>query len=185
MGMAIDSIAVNSQHHTVAALRRPEAVFMDAQQRLLLEHAAQALANASTTVDKKLDVRTSVMVGIGTVDYTAMSAHLGNSLYAASGGVFLHPLQMAVLEAGCVCHGIARSQTQITFQPGGCLRRCCQTGGQAILLSILTSPSWSVLHLLMLAPWSRQSVNMWHGGAYCSLFDPCIAAAGSASQSWL
>lgn len=106
---------------------------MDAQQRLLLEHAAQALANASTTVDKKPDVRTSVMVGIGTVDYTAMSAHLGNSLYAASGGVFLHPLQMAVLEAGCVCHGIARSWTQITFQPGGCLRRCCQTGRQAIL----------------------------------------------------
>ncbi len=64
-------------------LRRPEAVHMDAQQRLLLEHAAAALAGAPAA-----DVgaeRTSVMVGIGTIDYTAVSAHLGNSLYAASG----------------------------------------------------------------------------------------------------
>ena len=63
---------------------------MDAQQRLLLEHSAQALANGSTAGGKELDVRTSVMVGIGTVDYTAMSAHLGNSLYAASGGCCVH-----------------------------------------------------------------------------------------------
>jgi acyl transferase domain-containing protein len=63
---------------------------MDAQQRLLLEHSAQVLASASTADGKELNVRTSVMVGIGTVDYTAMSAHLGNSLYAASGGRCVH-----------------------------------------------------------------------------------------------
>ncbi len=56
---------------------------MDAQQRLLLEQAAQALAGTPST-GSGAD-RTSVMVGIGTVDYNAVSAHLGNSLYAASG----------------------------------------------------------------------------------------------------
>lgn len=57
---------------------------MDAQQRLLLEHSARALAQAAAAGDAAA-AATSVMVGIGTIDYTAVSAHLGNSLYAASG----------------------------------------------------------------------------------------------------
>ena len=64
-------------------VRRPEAVYMDAQQRLLLMHAAEALSALPHA--ESAAAATSVMVGIGTVDYTAMVAHLGNSLYAASG----------------------------------------------------------------------------------------------------
>ena len=83
--------------HRCTAARRPEAVFMDAQQRLLLEHSAQALAEASAAGGVDTALQTSVMVGIGTVDYTAMSAHLGNSLYTASGAACC-TLLMAVSE---------------------------------------------------------------------------------------
>lgn len=56
---------------------------MDAQQRLLLERTAEALSSAPHS--ESAAKPTSVMVGIGTVDYTSVAAHLGNSLYAASG----------------------------------------------------------------------------------------------------
>ena len=57
---------------------------MDAQQRLLQEHSFEALtaANGLATPD-----RTAVFVGIGTVDYVTMSAHLGVGMYVASGAV--------------------------------------------------------------------------------------------------
>jgi acyl transferase domain-containing protein len=75
---------------------------MDAQQRLLLEHSAQALAAVSASGGRgDTAVQTSVMVGIGTVDYTAMSAHLGNSLYTASGASCC-TLLMAVPEQGAL-----------------------------------------------------------------------------------
>ena len=68
---------------------RPEAIYMDAQQRLLLHRAAEVLAVDDSQSSRSEDwQRTSVMVGIGTVDYiTCMSGHLGNSLYAASGEI--------------------------------------------------------------------------------------------------
>ncbi len=56
---------------------------MDAQQRLLLEHSFEALADAPGLASPD---RTAVFVGIGTVDY-AMSAHLGLGMYVASGAV--------------------------------------------------------------------------------------------------
>ena len=55
---------------------------MDAQQRLLLEHSSEALAVAPVVADAQ---RTAVFVGIGTVDYVTMSAHLGVGMYVASG----------------------------------------------------------------------------------------------------
>lgn len=58
---------------------------MDAQQRLLLERTAEALSTAPHF--ESAAEPTSVMVGIGTVDYTSVAAHLGNSLYAASGAL--------------------------------------------------------------------------------------------------
>ncbi len=61
---------------------------MDAQQRLLLMQAAEALSALPHA--ESAAAATSVMVGIGTVDYTAMVAHLGNSLYAASGAASEH-----------------------------------------------------------------------------------------------
>lgn len=73
-----------------AIAHRPEAIYMDAQQRLLLEHAAEALAGLSHT--ESATAATAVMVGIGTVDYTTVAAHLGNSLYAASGAITQSPL---------------------------------------------------------------------------------------------
>ncbi len=55
---------------------------MDAQQRLLLEHSFEALAAAPGLASPE---RTAVFVGIGTVDYVTMSAHLGVGMYVASG----------------------------------------------------------------------------------------------------
>ena len=57
---------------------------MDAQQRLLLEHSFEALAAAPGLAGPE---RTAVFVGIGTVDYVTMSAHLGVGMYVASGAV--------------------------------------------------------------------------------------------------
>ena len=55
---------------------------MDAQQRLLLERGLEALHAPAGTAP---DARTAVVVGIGTVDYTSMSAHLGVGIYVATG----------------------------------------------------------------------------------------------------
>ena len=57
---------------------------MDAQQRLLLEHSSEALAAAPAPGSPQ---RTAVFVGIGTVDYVTVSAHLGVGMYVASGEV--------------------------------------------------------------------------------------------------
>ena len=57
---------------------------MDAQQRLLLERSFEALAAASALTHAQ---RTAVFVGIGTVDYVTMSAHLGVGMYVASGAL--------------------------------------------------------------------------------------------------
>jgi hypothetical protein len=64
---------------------RPEAVHMDAQQRLLLERAWEALQAAPDQASVAAAARTAVIVGIGTVDYTSMSAHLGVGIYVATG----------------------------------------------------------------------------------------------------
>ena len=55
---------------------------MDAQQRLLLERSYEVLQQ-STHMDGA--ARTSVAVGIGTVDYTSMASHLGMGIYVATG----------------------------------------------------------------------------------------------------
>ncbi|KAK9803996.1 hypothetical protein WJX72_011444 [[Myrmecia] bisecta] len=70
----------------ILGISRPEAVHMDAQQRLLLERSWEALQTsrgAAATADPS---RTAVLVGIGTVDYTGMSRHLGVGIYVATGG---------------------------------------------------------------------------------------------------
>ena len=61
---------------------RPEAVAMDPQQRLLLERSWEALQQAPSVQDGS---DTSVIVGIGTVDYTGMASHLGVGIYVATG----------------------------------------------------------------------------------------------------
>ena len=60
---------------------RTEAIYMDPQQRLLLEGSWEALL--LTKVQETPD--TSVIVGIGTVDYTSMCSHLGVGIYVATG----------------------------------------------------------------------------------------------------
>lgn len=75
-------------NHISYCHHRPEAVRMDAQQRLLLERAWEALAAASPAgraPDQDAAADTAVLVGIGTVDYTSMSAHLGVGIYTATG----------------------------------------------------------------------------------------------------
>ena len=67
---------------------------MDAQQRLLLERSMEAL-QASAPDQATPPARTSVIVGIGTVDYTSMSAHLGVGIYVATG------MQTPLLAAAC------------------------------------------------------------------------------------
>ena len=54
---------------------------MDPQQRLLLQHAWEALSVLPATQGSL----TSVAVGIGTVEYTALAAHKGNSIFVATG----------------------------------------------------------------------------------------------------
>lgn len=58
---------------------------MDSQQRLLLEVAFEVLSQIESGTGST--ARTAVMVGIGTVDYITMSAHLGNGIYVASGAL--------------------------------------------------------------------------------------------------
>ena len=62
---------------------------MDPQQRLLLEHSWEALQQVPCG---EADPSTSVIVGIGTVDYTSMASHLGPGIYAATGVSWGRPL---------------------------------------------------------------------------------------------
>lgn len=57
---------------------------MDAQQRLLLERSWEVLQNGPRQ-DVSSAGATSVFVGIGTVEYTAMASHLGIGIYMATG----------------------------------------------------------------------------------------------------
>lgn len=63
------------------ATSRPEAVYMDPQQRILMERTGEVIMHASSYPS-----RTSVMVGIGTVDYVGMSSTLPLGMYFATGG---------------------------------------------------------------------------------------------------
>lgn len=65
---------------------------MDAQQRLLLEKSWEALQGAGNAA-ADASARTSVIVGIGTVDYTSMSSHLGVGIYVATGLFDFHHTQ--------------------------------------------------------------------------------------------
>ena len=60
---------------------------MDAQQRLLLESAQEALSQGVSATGSA--TRTAVMVGITSPDYEAMSTHLSVGIYAASGGTHI------------------------------------------------------------------------------------------------
>ena len=54
---------------------------MDPQQRMLLETAHAALQASSDTSS----LQTSVLIGIGTVEYTTLTSHLGTGIYVATG----------------------------------------------------------------------------------------------------
>ena len=59
---------------------------MDPQQRVLLQHAWEALSAVPATECSL----TSVAIGIGTVEYTALAAHVGNSIFVATGARVVH-----------------------------------------------------------------------------------------------
>jgi len=67
------------------ATSRPEAVYMDPQQRILMERTGEVIMHASL-ITSSLPSRTSIMVGIGTVDYVGMSSTLPLGMYFATGG---------------------------------------------------------------------------------------------------
>ena len=73
---------------------------MDAQQRLLLERSHEALAAAPAPPGGPQ--RTAVFVGIGTVDYVTMSAHLGVGMYVASGAVRGTRRCAAIMQCACL-----------------------------------------------------------------------------------
>lgn len=61
---------------------------MDGQQRLLLEQGWELLSARPESENSKL-VSTAVVLGIGTVEYNAISAHLGVGIYVATGMHFM------------------------------------------------------------------------------------------------
>lgn len=56
---------------------------MDGQQRMLLEISWEVLSEAEATPDAAAS--TAVAVGIGTVEYNSIAAHLGVGIYVATG----------------------------------------------------------------------------------------------------
>ena len=54
---------------------------MDPQQRVLVQHAWEALAGSACTEGSVA----SVAIGIGTVEYTSLASHLGNGIFTATG----------------------------------------------------------------------------------------------------
>jgi 3-oxoacyl-(acyl-carrier-protein) synthase/NAD(P)-dependent dehydrogenase (short-subunit alcohol dehydrogenase family)/acyl carrier protein len=68
------------------ATSRPEAVYMDPQQRILMERTGEVIMHSSSTTSSSLPSHTSIMVGIGTVDYVGMSSTLPLGMYFATGG---------------------------------------------------------------------------------------------------
>ena len=68
---------------------------MDPQQRLLLEKSWEALLLTKFQETPN----TSVIVGIGTVDYTSMCSHLGAGMYVATGALFCYglPCRLTIL----------------------------------------------------------------------------------------
>lgn len=57
---------------------------MDPQQRMLLETAHEALQGLPVS-ETAASRQTSVLIGIGTVEYTTLAAHLGTGIYVATG----------------------------------------------------------------------------------------------------
>lgn len=58
---------------------------MDGQQRLLLQQAWEVLSLGQGTESAPAVASTAVIVGIGTVEYNSIAAHMGNGIYMATG----------------------------------------------------------------------------------------------------
>ena len=88
---------------------RLEAMYMDPQQRLLLGQSHESMSLLSHKPE------TSVMIGIGSVEYTALAVHLGNGTYVTTGGV-------AALASNCILQatlGGTHAYTKLQ-QPSSC-----------------------------------------------------------------
>ena len=72
---------------------------MDGQQRLLLEQSWECL-EASATFTPAAAIGTAVFVGIGTVEYNTISAHLGVGIYVATGTLLPSPAQCRPAQMG-------------------------------------------------------------------------------------
>lgn len=68
---------------------RPEAIHMDGQQRLLLEQGWEVLSQSKDQSPSSF-ASTAVIVGIGTVEYNSIAAHLGIGIYVATGIHIFH-----------------------------------------------------------------------------------------------
>lgn len=62
---------------------------MDAQQRLLLEHAWEVLSQGGTGGAMPQAERTAVMIGQGGVDHAIMTDHLGIGIFTSTGDIIL------------------------------------------------------------------------------------------------
>ena len=89
---------------------------MDAQQRLLLEKSWEALQAAPTSAYDS--ARTAVIVGIGTIDYTSMSSHLGVGIYVATGNSSLKIETTGAMRAANRLHACHRRTGQGRDQVG-------------------------------------------------------------------